>query len=283
MLRFASHARTLGINGTRRSHAPAGPLVLGLVLLGAVLGVQTGAARGGVNAAEVQYLERFPGTERELEVLTEQGFVVTSQQFKQIFEPYLSRVLGSPGLPHFITTDSAWHTYHVLFEDMFRAFEESYQVDRLQEFSNLLYLRATSQSKKEGRNALRTRLAAVAVLLKCGGRPSVIERTLSDRLFATAHARAHKAAAYADLARFAAVGRALQDPDSLVSIAEDERHTVQDVIKTIKRPRGVSRVLFFGRAIDTARFQPQSFYAGMVPCLYIYTFSITPPAECINV
>lgn len=261
MLRLNPPVRIRGVNGTRRSKSPAGQLVLGLVLLGAVLGVQTTAAQEGFNVAEVKYFDRFSGTERELEVLKEHGFVVTRQHFKQIFEPYLSRGLGIPGIPHFITTDSAWHTYHVLFEDVFRAFEENYQVDRLQEFSKQLCLRAVSQSKKEGRRALRARLAAVALFLRCGGRPSVIERPLSDKLFAIAHAHADFATAYADLARFAAVGMALQDPDSLLLINEGDRHTVEEAIRTIHQPQGVSRVLFFDLAIDTARFQPQGFYA----------------------
>jgi len=65
-------------------------------------------------------------------LLSKQGFVVAGQQFKQIFEAYIGGAM-----PPFITTDSAWHTYHVLFEEGVHQLEEA-QAQRLLKFSRLL-------------------------------------------------------------------------------------------------------------------------------------------------
>lgn len=70
----------------------------------------------------VQHIDRFAGSARARELLAMQGFVVTDQQFSQIFEAYLSPG-GSKPLPNFITVDSARHTYHVLLEDGVRQLE----------------------------------------------------------------------------------------------------------------------------------------------------------------
>ena len=59
--------------------------------------------------------------------------MVADPAFKQIFEPYIkSPPIKEPSekhplgesLPSFITTDSAWHTYHVLLEEGVKDMEE---------------------------------------------------------------------------------------------------------------------------------------------------------------
>ncbi|MCE9556711.1 MAG: DUF3160 domain-containing protein [Planctomycetes bacterium] len=75
------------------------------------------------DAGEVRYLDSFSGSQRAREMLLRQGFVVTGQQFRQIFEAYVSAEL-EPRIPNFITEDSAWHTYHVLLEDGIRQLEQ---------------------------------------------------------------------------------------------------------------------------------------------------------------
>ena len=60
----------------------------------------------------VQGLEKFDGSPAAWHLLETNGFVVTDPEFKAIFEPYLDN-----SLPAFITVDSAWQTYHCLFEE----------------------------------------------------------------------------------------------------------------------------------------------------------------------
>lgn len=57
-------------------------------------------------------LEKFDGSTTAWHLLETNGFVVTDPEYKAIFEPYLDS-----SLPAFITTDSAWHTYHCLAEE----------------------------------------------------------------------------------------------------------------------------------------------------------------------
>ncbi|NUQ63000.1 MAG: DUF3160 domain-containing protein [Pirellulales bacterium] len=119
------------------------------------------------NLEQVRHIDGFVGSDRARAMLSRQGFVVTDQPFRQIFEPYLSLETGDP-LPSFITVDSLWHTYHVLLEDGVRQVELT-QAQFLRRFSERLY-----------------KLVAVR-----RDQPDRVDR---------------------DLATFAAVGLALQDP-----------------------------------------------------------------------
>ncbi len=78
------------------------------------------------NLAEVRGMEGFQGATNGLDLLRSNGFVVTDPTFKQIFEAYIQSPQIEPpsetnrfgqSLPAFITTDSAWHTYHILLEE----------------------------------------------------------------------------------------------------------------------------------------------------------------------
>jgi HEAT repeat protein len=66
----------------------------------------------------VQGLDKFDGSSTAWHLLETNGFVVTDPGFKQIYEPYLD-----DSLPVFITTDSAWHAYHVLLTEGMRQLE----------------------------------------------------------------------------------------------------------------------------------------------------------------
>ncbi len=79
--------------------------------------------------ANVQGVELFAGPAAANEVLGKNGFVVSDPFFKQFFEPYIQN-----SLPVFITTDSAWHTYHILLEEAVKQLEEI-QAQRLGQFS----------------------------------------------------------------------------------------------------------------------------------------------------
>jgi len=94
----------------------------------------------------VEGMEGFAGSTKARELLAKNGFVVADPAFKQIFEPYIkSPQLAEPSekdrfgkhLPSFITTDSAWHTYHVLLEEGVKELEEI-QSRKLVEFSRQL-------------------------------------------------------------------------------------------------------------------------------------------------
>ena len=102
----------------------------------------------------VKGIEAFNGSMPARELLGKNGFVVADPAFKQIFEPYIkSPQTEAPSetnpmgqsLPSFITTDSAWHTYHVLLEEGVKGMEEI-QSRRLLDFSRRL-LAAASESK----------------------------------------------------------------------------------------------------------------------------------------
>ncbi len=81
---------------------------------------------------EVQNMDRFIGSESARKLLASNGFVVTDHQFKQIFSAYIDS-----SCPKFITTDSAWHTYHVVLEAGVLQLEQA-QADRLRLFSRRL-------------------------------------------------------------------------------------------------------------------------------------------------
>jgi HEAT repeat protein len=94
----------------------------------------------------VKGIQAFDGSAAAKELLRQNGFVVADPAFRQIFEAYIkSPQTEEPSqtkpmgqfLPSFITTDSAWHTYHVLLEEGVRQMEEV-QAQRLLQFSRRL-------------------------------------------------------------------------------------------------------------------------------------------------
>ena len=87
--------------------------------------------------------------------------MVTDPSFKQIFEPYLDN-----SVPLFITTDSAWHTYHVLLEEGMRQLDLA-QNPRLAVFSRRLWAGASEQAKSQGTDfAVLARFAAIGLALQ---------------------------------------------------------------------------------------------------------------------
>jgi hypothetical protein len=96
---------------------------------------------------QLKGIEAFSGSADARKILAQNGFVVADPAFKQIFEPYIkspqfkepseNRPMGE-SLPSFITTDSAWHTYHVLLEEGVKEMEEKHSQTLLQFSSRLL-------------------------------------------------------------------------------------------------------------------------------------------------
>src|SRR5580658_4832735 len=116
------------------------------LLVGALsLGFSAGAASAQIYTL-VQGLDKFDGSTAAWHLLEKNGFVVTDPSFKQMFEPYLD-----DSIPFFITTDSAWHAYHVLLEEGMRQLDLA-QGPRLADFSRRLSAAANEQAKSQGRD-----------------------------------------------------------------------------------------------------------------------------------
>ncbi|MGD0815573.1 MAG: DUF3160 domain-containing protein [Verrucomicrobiota bacterium] len=112
-------------------------------------------ARGGsYDLDKVNGMAVFSGSTAARELLGRNGFVVADPAFKQIFEAYIKSQQTAEEtdtnprpsfLPSFITTDSAWDTYHFLLEEGVKEMEED-QSRRLLDFSRRL-LTAVSDPK----------------------------------------------------------------------------------------------------------------------------------------
>jgi hypothetical protein len=114
----------------------------------------------------VQYMDRFIGSQNAKDMLAQQGFVVTDQQFNQIFGAYISHDYSRPAPAKFITVDSAWHTYHVLLEESVKNLEET-QAATLLTFSKQLYGKISAHIKQpDDVYADLARFAAVAMIMQ---------------------------------------------------------------------------------------------------------------------
>ncbi len=151
-----------------------------IVRVALLLLVSTGAASAQTYSL-VQGLEKFDGSVAAWHLLEKNGFVVADPSYKDMFAPYVD-----DSLPYFITTDSAWHGYHVLLAAGMRQLESS-QTSRLQEFSRQLWTAAGEQAKAQP-------------------------------------------AEFSDLARFAAVGLALQDKSFRVSLPQDQQKLIDTLL-----------------------------------------------------
>jgi HEAT repeat protein len=108
---------------------------------------------GQYDLRTVEGMDAFSGSDAAQKLLSKNGFVVADPSFKQIFEAYIKPPLvAGPrnqgpregSLPSFITTDSAWHTYHVLLEEGVKNMEEN-QARRLLDFSRQLWSAASQK------------------------------------------------------------------------------------------------------------------------------------------
>ena len=145
-----------------------------------LLWLSGGAARGQIYTL-VQGLDKFDSSTAAWHLLETNGFVVTDPGFKQIFEPYLD-----DSLPIFITTDSAWHAYHVLLGEGLRQMDLA-QSRRLADFSRLLWTSANDQAQTQGRD-------------------------------------------FSDLARFAAIGLALQRKIFRDALPDEQKHLAEALL-----------------------------------------------------
>lgn len=131
-------------------------LALGFACLSLLALAEPGSAVSN-DLATVKGMEGFGGSKDAREILARNGFVVADPTFKQIFEPYIqSPQVQRPSdtnptgqsLPSFITTDSAWHTYHVLLEEGVKELE-TMQAQRLLRFSHQLWTAAREDASSD--------------------------------------------------------------------------------------------------------------------------------------
>jgi HEAT repeat protein len=125
-----------------------------VLLAGLMIYLTDAIGRGeSYELSHVKGIEAFSGSQGAKDLLHKNGFVVADPGFKQIFEPYIkSPEVEEPSeknrmgvsLPAFITTDSAWHTYHVLLEEGVKDMEQI-QSQRLLNFSSQLLNTAKEQ------------------------------------------------------------------------------------------------------------------------------------------
>lgn len=131
-------------------------MILALLTAGSFV-LSTAGARSSEDASQplpyrletVKYIDRFVGSDEAKKLLGKQGFVVTAQQFPQIFAAYLELEQDRPCPPTFVTEDSVWHTYHVLLEDGIKELEER-QTSVLRRFSARLLEAAQEKSRQRG-------------------------------------------------------------------------------------------------------------------------------------
>ena len=132
--------------------------------------ILTLAQEGDYELEKVRGMEAFAGSAEARLLLRQNGFVVADPMFKQIFEAYIkSPEIEPPSednphgsiLPVFITTDSAWHTYHLLLEEGVRELE-AIQAERLLRFSRRLLAATQTRAPQLGPSAgLLRRYASV--------------------------------------------------------------------------------------------------------------------------
>jgi hypothetical protein len=120
----------------------------------------TAASDRSFDLRRVKGMEAFGGSKEARRILGNNGFVVADPSFKQIFEPYVKSPQIEPpsgrdwkgiSLPSFITTDSAWHTYHVLLDEGLKELEER-QSHNLLAFSHELWTAIRSEPNMVGQD-----------------------------------------------------------------------------------------------------------------------------------
>jgi hypothetical protein len=162
-------------------------------------------------------------TDRDIELLKQNRFVITGQPFKQVFTPYLYS-----DVPMFVTTDSLLNGFHVLFEESIYRLEQA----QARKLSGIL----SELSKKLGPASKEFK-----------DDPTLIE------------AARKRAAIFLGTARLLLDDRALpEDADLRATVQEEVQRVV--AAKGISKPAWLGRPDPGFLAIDYGRFQPRGFY-----------------------
>jgi hypothetical protein len=99
-----------------------------------------------LDLATVQLMDQVQLTQPQLSLLAKNGFVVSSptpgqyREFYQIYEQ--NRYME---VPVFITTDSVYHVYHLLFDKMLRDLETGYFIDDIKTLSSTMLAASSAQ------------------------------------------------------------------------------------------------------------------------------------------
>src|ERR1051326_4216019 len=176
----------------KRDYVRLLPAALAVVLL-----VTNHVCGDSYELAKVKGMEAFNGSAGAKDLLGKNGFVVADPAFKQIFEAYIkSPLVERPSeknprgsvLPSFITTDSAWHTYHVLLEEGVKEMEEA-QSQRLVKFSRRLLAATRARAAKLGSTADElTHYASIGLALQDPQQRQALapeEKRIAERLSST--------------------------------------------------------------------------------------------------
>lgn len=138
-----------------------------------------------VNLGQVENMDLVDLSNVQLDLLSNNGFVVVSPeqvQYREFYQIYESGRYNS--MPMFVTTDSVYHVYHLLFDKMLRDLETDYFIDDLKSLSSAL-LSATYQQYQSLRGtsleepALRN-VAFFAVASQLLGLPDPVPPEVSD-------------------------------------------------------------------------------------------------------
>lgn len=93
-------------------------------------------------------------------------------------------------------------------------------------------------------------------------RKAAVLQRFSEKLYQAAKEAERRAdSVYADLARFAGVGWALQDRTALERLGGEEKVAVADVIRRLDSEQDWMKVLFFGLPVSPQRLHASSFYS----------------------
>jgi hypothetical protein len=144
----------------RRLRALAVGVALAAMLVSLVAGTTRATGEPRYRLDQVGLGELFGGSDEARELLESNGFVVTDEQFEQVFTPYIN-----PTFPVFITADSAWHTYAILLEEGRRQLETA-QARLLLQFSRQLVDAAMAKADGGGPYKDLALFAAVGLVLQ---------------------------------------------------------------------------------------------------------------------
>jgi hypothetical protein len=101
-----------------------------------------------VDLAQVEMTGYITLSDAQRALLSQNGFVVESpnseMQFNEFYQVY-ENIRYWEGQPAFITTDSVFHVYHLLFDKMLRDLETGYFIPALEELTSALLAESSSQ------------------------------------------------------------------------------------------------------------------------------------------
>jgi len=98
-----------------------------------------------VNPGQVTNLTQFSFSAAQKELLLQNGFFVAPAQHREFFALYEQARYGE--IPIFVTTDSVFHVYHLLFDKTLRTCEQKYFIPDLLNLTRALRITAEEQHR----------------------------------------------------------------------------------------------------------------------------------------